>query len=90
MESSYDCVQAGSSKRKRAVMGPILFLLPLATFSVLFLHLLGRASDDPADAKVPWRKAFLLAAIFWGSFVALSSEILGLFGLIDRSLLMVA
>jgi len=70
-------------------MGPILFLLPLATFSVLLLHFLGRASDYPADADVPWRKAFLLAAIFWGSFIALSSEILSLFSLINRSSLAV-
>lgn len=51
-------------------MGPIPFFLPLATFLLLSLHLLGRANDCPADVKVQWRKAFLLAAIFWGSFVA--------------------
>ena len=71
-------------------MGPIPFFLPLATFLLLSLHLLGRANDCPADVKVQWRKAFLLAAIFWGSFVALSSEILGLFSLINRSSLVVA
>lgn len=71
-------------------MGPIAFFLPLATFSVLFLHLLGRANDCPSDVKVQSRKAFLLTAIFWGSFVALSSEILGLFSLINRSSLVVA
>ena len=61
----------------------MLILLPLAAFAVSLMVILGE--DHPSDAQ--WREAggaFLRAAVLWGTFVALSSELLSLVQALTR------
>ena len=61
----------------------VLILLPLAAFALCLAAILG----EEVQSEPPWLAvggAFLRAAILWGTFVALSSEILSLFHAITR------
>lgn len=55
----------------------MLIFLPLVTFLMVFLLLLGEQNQGSSTGN-DWRRPFLLAALIWGAWVAVSSEILSL------------
>lgn len=59
----------------------MLILLPIAAFVAIFLVLL---DSDPADGVVGAGGSFLRAAIVWGAYLAVSSEVLSLLNILSR------
>ena len=60
-----------------------LALLPVLTFSALFLVLWGSLPNDREDSR-DWRTAFVGAGVLWGALVVLFAEGLSPFGFIQR------
>lgn len=56
----------------------MLIILPILAFSVLFLDLVGLQQIGKIS-RIGWRAAFLQATLLAGVFIALQSELLGLF-----------
>ena len=62
----------------------MLVILPLAVFFI-WIILFGSWLSRPPEGVPGWREAYLVAAIFLGGFVAITSEGLSLFTAINRS-----
>lgn len=61
----------------------MLILLPISTFLLMFLVILGRERATQTTF-LSFGQAFLTSAVIWGTVVIVSTEILGLFELITR------
>jgi len=61
----------------------MLILLPIASFLVMFLDLLGERRAEE-EATVAIGGSFLRAAVLWGAFVAVSSEVLSVANALTR------
>ncbi|HLC03027.1 MAG TPA: hypothetical protein VJK02_08320 [Anaerolineales bacterium] len=61
----------------------MLILLPVASFVVMFLDLLGERRVEE-EAAVAIGGSFLRAAVLWGAFVAVSSEVLSVANALTR------
>jgi hypothetical protein len=59
----------------------VLILLPIAAFVAIFLVLL---DSDPADGIVGAGGSFLRAAVLWGAYLAVTSELLSLLDVLSR------
>ena len=63
-------------------LGPAI--LPIASFLLTGLYLLGRASSPPYRRPADWRDSFITSAILWGAVVTVTAEALGTFGVLHR------
>lgn len=61
----------------------MLVAIPILTFFILFLYLLGQQSNEALDHS-DWRSAFPQACLYWGGLIALFSELLSIVDGISR------